>query len=138
MADEAAADPEVPSAELFDKIVNLSRRRGFAGASRIRQRAPQPTNPLPFSRGNSFERVEAPPAAPPERARGQGPTPDPAQGQQAQAPECVTGPGRQREVPLGPIDRLHGVHDEAQERGFPRPVLPKIRRNRVRRGLVLN
>ena len=49
------------------------------------QRAPQPTNPLPFSRGNSFERVETPPAAPPERARGQGPTPDPAQGQQAQA-----------------------------------------------------
>jgi len=49
------------------------------------QRAPQPTNPLPFSRGNSFERVEAPPVTPPERARGQGPTPDPAQGQQAQA-----------------------------------------------------
>src|SRR2546423_13393843 len=49
------------------------------------ERAKQPTNPLPFSRGNSPERVEAPPAAPPERARGQGPTPDPAQGQQAQA-----------------------------------------------------
>ena len=49
------------------------------------ERSPQPTNPLPFSRGNSFERVEAPPVAPPDRARGQGPTPDPAQGQQAQA-----------------------------------------------------
>jgi TonB family protein len=48
------------------------------------QRSPTPTNPLPFSRGNSPERVEAPPAAPPESARGQGPTPDPAQGQQAQ------------------------------------------------------
>jgi len=47
------------------------------------QRAPQPTNPLPFSRGNSFERTEAPPPVPQERARGQGPTPDP--GQQAQA-----------------------------------------------------
>src|SRR3954466_3461566 len=29
------------------------------------ERAPQPTNPLPFSRGNSPERVESPPAAPP-------------------------------------------------------------------------
>ena len=48
------------------------------------QKAPQPTNPLPFSRGNTFERTDSPPAAPPERARGQGPTPDPAQGQQAQ------------------------------------------------------
>jgi len=48
------------------------------------EKAPQPTNPLPFSRGNSFERVEAPPPAPQERAKGQGPTPDPAQGQQAQ------------------------------------------------------
>jgi TonB family protein len=48
------------------------------------ERAKQPTNPLPFSRGNSPERVEAPPAAPPQRAQGQGPTPDPAQGQQAQ------------------------------------------------------
>jgi TonB family protein len=48
------------------------------------ERAKEPTNPLPFSRGNSPERVEAPPVAPQERARGQGPTPDPAQGQQAQ------------------------------------------------------
>ena len=49
------------------------------------QKAPQPTNPLPFSRGNTFERTDSPPSAPPERARGQGPTPDPAAGQQAQA-----------------------------------------------------
>jgi TonB family protein len=41
-----------------------------------------PTNPLPFSRGNSPERVEAPP--PPSQARGQGPEPEPAQGQSAQ------------------------------------------------------
>ena len=51
------------------------------------ERAKQPTNPLPFSRGNSPERVEAAPATPPERARGQGPTPDPAAGQQAQQSE---------------------------------------------------
>ena len=48
------------------------------------ERAKEPTNPLPFSRGNSPERVEAPPVTPPQQARGQGPTPEPAQGQQAQ------------------------------------------------------
>jgi TonB family protein len=50
------------------------------------EQAKQPTNQLPFSRGNSPERVESPPAAPPQQARGQGPTPEPAQGQQAQQP----------------------------------------------------
>src|SRR6266481_2083174 len=44
--------------------------------ARAPERAPKPTNPLPFSRGNSPERVEAPP--PPAQARGQGPLPDPA------------------------------------------------------------
>ena len=52
--------------------------------SRAPEKAPKPTNPLPFSRGNSPERVETAPATPPAQARGQGPTPDPAQGQQAQ------------------------------------------------------
>jgi TonB family protein len=51
-------------------------------AARAPERAPTPTNPLPFSRGNSPERVEALPA--PTPPRGQGPSPDPAQGQQAQ------------------------------------------------------
>jgi TonB family protein len=52
-------------------------------AARSPERAPKPTNPLPFSRGNSREQVEAlPPQTPP---RGQGPAPDPAQGQQAQS-----------------------------------------------------
>ena len=51
-------------------------------SARSPERAPKPTNPLPFSRGNSREQVEAlPPQTPP---RGQGPAPDPAQGQQAQ------------------------------------------------------
>jgi TonB family protein len=49
------------------------------------EQAKRPTNPLPFSRGNSPERVESPPPAPNQQARGQGPTPEPAQGQQAQA-----------------------------------------------------
>ena len=51
--------------------------------ARAPERAKQPTNPLPFSRGNSPERVEAPP--PPAQARGQGPEPEPAQGQNAQS-----------------------------------------------------
>ena len=50
--------------------------------ARAPERAPNPTNPLPFSRGNTPERVEAPP--PPAPARGQGPAPEPQQGQQAQ------------------------------------------------------
>jgi TonB family protein len=48
--------------------------------ARAPQRSPKPTNPLPYSRGNTPERVEALP--PPAPARGQGPSPDPAQGQQ--------------------------------------------------------
>src|SRR5215470_15348822 len=49
--------------------------------ARAPERAPKPTNPLPYSRGNSPERVEAPP--PPAQAKGQGPEPEPAQGQNA-------------------------------------------------------
>jgi len=48
------------------------------------ERPKQPTNPLPFSRGNTPDRVEAPPMAPPQQARGQGPTPEPMQGQKAE------------------------------------------------------
>jgi len=48
---------------------------------RTPERAPKPTNPLPFSRGNSPERVESPP--PRAQAKGQGPAPEPPQGQNA-------------------------------------------------------
>lgn len=56
--------------------------------ARARQRAERPTNPLPYSRGNSPERVETP-AQEPKRARG--PEADSAAGRQAQAapPESV-------------------------------------------------
>jgi TonB family protein len=50
--------------------------------ARTRERAPKPTNPLPFARGNSPERVEQPP---PSRPKGQGPAPEPQAGQQAKA-----------------------------------------------------
>ena len=49
--------------------------------SRSPERQPNLTNPLPFSRGNSPERVED---AEQQAARGQGPAPDPSAGQQAQ------------------------------------------------------
>jgi len=48
--------------------------------ARAPERAKQPTNPLPFSRGNSPERVEA---MREEAARGRGPQPEPQQGQRA-------------------------------------------------------
>jgi TonB family protein len=48
--------------------------------ARAPQRALKPANPLPFSRGNTPERVQEDA----DRARGQGPAPDPAAGQQAQ------------------------------------------------------
>src|SRR5436190_5640157 len=48
--------------------------------ARSLERAPNPTNPLPFSRGNTPERIDQPPAP---VARGRGPQPDPAAGQMA-------------------------------------------------------
>jgi TonB family protein len=52
-------------------------------AARAPQRSQQPTNPLPYSRGNSPERVETPPS---EVARGRGPDPDPAAGHPEETP----------------------------------------------------
>jgi len=48
--------------------------------ARTPERPPNPTNPLPFSRGNTPERVDEPPAPP---ARTAPPAPDPNAGQQA-------------------------------------------------------
>ena len=55
-------------------VGELSERDRLARAP---ERAPNPTNPLQFSRGNSIERVDEP-NRPREVARGQGPQPDPA------------------------------------------------------------
>lgn len=49
--------------------------------ARTRERAPKPTNTMPFARGNSPDRVEQ---MPQERSRGRGPAPDPAAGQRAE------------------------------------------------------
>ncbi len=58
-------------------------RGEFSDQNRVAQapqRADRPTNPLPFSRGNSPERTQTVPRGVP---RGQGPGPDPAEGEQA-------------------------------------------------------
>jgi TonB family protein len=57
--------------------------------ARARERAQRPTNPLPYARGNSPERVEE---LPREVARGRGPDPDPAAGRPAEntPPESQT------------------------------------------------
>ena len=49
--------------------------------ARAPERAPKPQNSLPFARGNTPERVESQRERP---TRGQGPSPDPAAGQQAE------------------------------------------------------
>jgi TonB family protein len=54
-------------------------------------------NPLPLSRGNTRERVEQMDS---ERARGRGPTPDPAAGQQAKVQPEAPAPPSQPQVPL--------------------------------------
>jgi len=51
--------------------------------ARSREAPPKVQNPLPYSRGNTTDRVER---SEPEVARGQGPTPDPAAGQPAPTP----------------------------------------------------
>lgn len=63
--------------------------------SRSPERAPKPEDPLPFARGNSPERVESVQQDP---LRGQGPRPDPAEGNRGQAPE----PDRQARLPESP------------------------------------
>jgi TonB family protein len=61
------------------------------------ERAKDP-NPLPFSRGNTRDRVEQ---LKNETARGQGPTPDPAAGQQAQTQaDTPPAPASQNDLPL--------------------------------------
>jgi TonB family protein len=83
---EAAAPPPEPrerpqfvfvqprldrEAERPRERVEASDQNRIASAERP---APVPSNPLPYARGNSAERVEA---APEERARGEGPEPEP-------------------------------------------------------------
>jgi TonB family protein len=84
--------------------------------SRAPERAPQPTNPLPFSRGNSPERVDSP-AVPPARARGEGPGPDPAQGQQAQNQTPVPDAQSQLQFQAPRQQALNGANGRSPQSG---------------------
>ena len=73
--------------------------RGEASDDNRVARSPEirtPENPLPFSRGNTRERVEE---ARPETARGRGPAPDPSVGQQALARPQNQPPGESAAAP---------------------------------------
>jgi len=64
------------------------------------EKPPNPTNPLPFSRGNTPERIDTPPAP---VARGRGPQPDPAAGQMARNQQNEPQPDSQvMKAPEGP------------------------------------
>ena len=108
-----------PRAELSD----LDRQ------ARTIERAPAPTNPLPFSRGNSPERIEAePPGAP----RPPAPVPEPSNtngeaSKSAPLPESLTGPERPdpsrqpdaRGPAVGVIaDAIRNVRRYAQKENF--------------------
>ncbi len=108
-----------PRAELSD----LDRQ------ARTIERAPSPTNPLPFSRGNSPERIEA---APPVAPRPPSPVPEPSHtnGEASKAaplPESLTGPERTdpsrqpdaRGPAVGVIaDAIRNVRRYAQKENF--------------------
>jgi TonB family protein len=70
---------ERPAARAPERAVPSDLNRTAASPAK----APKPTNPLPYSRGNTPDRVEEPPK---QVARGQGPQPDPAAGAPADNP----------------------------------------------------
>jgi TonB family protein len=98
-----AAPPAVPENErprfvfvrpLDDELAGRAPERAELSdedrAARAPERAPEPSNPLPLSRGNTNERVEQ---SDEERMRGQeGPAPDPSVGQQARAEPAIERP----------------------------------------------
>ncbi|MGE3508594.1 MAG: TonB family protein [Vicinamibacterales bacterium] len=100
-------DPPAPKAPPRAELSDQDRR------SRQQQRALQPTNPLPYSRGNSPERVER---SEDRVARGQGPRPEPTPDvpQPTPAPEAESqsalslpdaNTGRQPQVQPSPMAR---------------------------------
>jgi TonB family protein len=101
--------------------------------ARTTERAPKPTNPLPFARGNTFERTEA--APPTEARRTAPPAPEPPQ-PQADPSRTLTLPDAQnapqvspdiaQQTPSGPAagviaDAIRNVQKYAQRDGFHNP-----------------
>jgi TonB family protein len=79
--------------------------------ARAPERAPNPTNPLPFSRGNTFERVEE------SVAPGRGTTPEPAAGD----------PSRDRSN--APITAPTKLPDAPSASSLPSPTTTQVARN---------
>jgi TonB family protein len=112
-----------PRADLSD----LDRR------ARTVERAPNPTNPLPFARGNSPERIEADPGPAPKAAP---PQPDPANSGDADAsraptPDAYKVPDRRRDASptdeRGPAvgviaNAIRNVQKYTQQEGFNNPT----------------
>jgi TonB family protein len=79
------------------------------------EQAPKPENESPLARGNTPERVQE---EPPPAARGQGPTPDPAAGQQAQhTPPQPDSPSALQLPTPPPPDRTDGANGRAASSG---------------------
>src|SRR5205085_12604662 len=83
--------------------------------ARAPEHAPTPTNPLPFARGNSPERVEEPPVA---EARGAAPRPEPAAGEPTAK---TTAPSEVAPAPAAKPPEWQSVEQ------LPRPV-PQVSR----------
>lgn len=91
-------NPKAPDASDKDRV------------SRAPERSPVPATPLPFSRGNSPDRVEA---LPDVRARGRGPAPEPT-------PE-VPNTDRQQRAPEPPVDSQTALRSTPQQQQQPPP-----------------
>jgi TonB family protein len=98
--------------------------------ARTTERAPDPRNLMPFSRGNTTERIEPATPSPPQTARGadgdEPPAPPPAPSRQGLTlPDSITGvePRSQQTSPRGPAvgviaDAIRNVQKYAQKDGF--------------------
>lgn len=87
--------------------------------ARQRERAPQPTNPLPFSRGNSPERVER---AEEQVPRGQGPRPEPAPEVQPPQPTPETTDQAALTLPDAAAGRVPQPQPSPTARAMNRPL----------------
>ncbi|MBA3231889.1 MAG: TonB family protein [Acidobacteria bacterium] len=97
--------------------------------ARTVERAPNPTNPMPFSRGNSAERMEAPePVAPrPDTPRGE-PSAEPTPSAPAREPAEIVREGLT--LPVGPSATEPRASEQATTpRGAPSGILTDAIRN---------
>jgi len=89
-----------------------------------RERAPVPDNPQPFSRGNTPEHVEAaPPPAPPQMARNQGPLTPPAPPAPENQPRA-TNPGETPDATRLPNGETSLAYRKDPESGRPAATSP--------------